>query len=159
MSIKKNQNAFTLIELIFVMAIMGLVGVVIIPSLGSFLETGNIRTAARKVQADLRYAQSLASTTGDSYGFRATSSTEYEIYDVSTGSAVDSPYDLQPMQVNLNEISSQLVFTASTYPAYQVTFDSSGSPSSATTIELSDTSGSVSNLEVVTSSNGLIQIQ
>ncbi len=90
------------------------------------------------VQNDIRYAQMLAQTTGDSYGFRATSSTVYHVYKVSDGSIVTSPYDQLPLQVDLNAVYNGLHFSAATYPTYQVTFDAVGRPSGAVTVQVMD---------------------
>ena len=60
------QAGFTLIELILVLVIAGLIISLVAPAITS--TTGlNLRTAAKRVAAGLRYARSQAVTTGDVY--------------------------------------------------------------------------------------------
>lgn len=63
---QRSQRGFTLIELILVLAIAGFIISLVAPAISS--TTGlNLKTAAKRVAAGLRYARSQAVTTGDIY--------------------------------------------------------------------------------------------
>ncbi len=133
-----NKQGFTLIELVMTMAIIVILSAMAIPAIGRLLQVSSLDAGSRLVQNDIRYAQMLSQTTGDSYGFRATSSTVYHVYKVSDGSIATSPYDQHPLQVDLNSVYNGLHFSAGAYPAYQVTFDAVGRPSVAMTVQVMD---------------------
>lgn len=60
---KKNDHGFTMLELIIVMAVIGLVVAVSVPRLGGAIANMKIRSAVRTCSAVLRYAKSMAVTT------------------------------------------------------------------------------------------------
>lgn len=151
-----NKQGFTLIELALTMSIIGILSAVAVPAIGRLLQASSLDAAARMVQNDIRYAQMLAQTTGDSYGFRATSNTMYRIYKVADGSLVNSPYDQLPMEVNLSNIANGLHFSAGSYPAYQITFDSVGRPSGSETVQVMDVDNFQSQNIQISSGSGLI---
>lgn len=63
---RRSQTGFTLIELILVLVIAGFIISLVAPAITS--TTGlNLRTAAKRVAAGLRYARSQAVTTGSVY--------------------------------------------------------------------------------------------
>lgn len=151
-----NKHGFTLVELVITMSIVGILSAVAIPAIGRLMQTSGLDAASRMVQNDIRYAQMLAQTTGDSYGFRATTSTVYQIYKVSDGSLVNSPYDQLPMQVDLAKVQQGVHFSAGVYPAYQVTFDSVGRPSAAMTVQVMDSDSFQSQNVQISGGSGLV---
>lgn len=158
MKYMKNNFGFTLIELVLVISILGLIGTVTLPL---FLGTDDIALdgASRKLESDLRYAQSLATTTGDQYGVRTTTSptnSTYEVYRLFDNSIVTSPYDHQPMQEDL-DVSFDGVFFPNTE---HVTFDANGTPSFVSgggILELENKSGNQKTLTINTL--GLVTLQ
>ena len=155
--IPKNQKGFSLIELILVMALIGIMSFVAIPAVNN-TQAITMEGAARKLEGDIRYAQNLATTTGDSYGFRTTGSdnTGYEIYKVSNNTAVTSPYSHTPMQEDFAEGYSGITFDAT----HSMTFDESGLPnisSGGNTINLVNTSDETKSILI--NNSGLISIQ
>ena len=153
----RNTAGFTLLELVMVIALIGIMSFVAIPKVID-TRTITMQGATTKLLGDIRYAQNLATTTGDTYGFRTTGSanTGYEIYKVSTNDAVESPYDHNPMQEDFTESYSGTTFDAS----HDIWFDSNGLPSIRTgtsSIVLNNEAGDSSTITV--NNAGLVTIE
>jgi prepilin-type N-terminal cleavage/methylation domain-containing protein len=148
-----RSGGFSLIECILAISIAAMLVVVAMPRDNSFQSPLSLDAAARKIKADIRYAQNMATTTGDVYGFRVTSPITYEIYNAANGALAQSPFTNQPMQENLGENFGNAQF----YTTYQVQFDDDGKPVSGggTVIRLMD--GSASKYLEVTPSSGLVR--
>ncbi len=156
----KKQNGFTIVELIMVIVLLGILATTAIPYMTS-TNFFNLDTATRKLESDLRYAQNLASTTGDSYGFRTLNDgvdSTYEIYEVSTNQAIDSPYSHIAMQEDFEDSFPGILFENGTQ--YDIEFDSDGNPSfvaGGSTITLIDGSQNTKTIDINTI--GLISVQ
>lgn len=120
----RRERGFTLIELILTISVLGFLAVAALPTDQDTVPVA-LEAASRKVKSDIRYAQNLATTTGDPHGFRATGATTYEIYNVTTGAIVSSPLTNQPMQENLSTNYEATAFGAQNY---QIEFDRFGQP-------------------------------
>lgn len=121
---------FTLFELILVMVLIGILSFTAVPILTN-THLVSLDGAAHKMEADLQYAQSLATTTGDDYGFRTTVSatnSTYEIYRVSDNAVTTSPYHHGPMQEDFTNEFGEVSFPSD----YTVTFDDEGIPTFVT---------------------------
>ena len=128
-----NQRGVTLIELIFTILLMGFLSYMAIPALSGYIDSTNLDVVSRQVEIDFRYAQTLSMATGDSYGVKITSATEYEVYNVGTGNAVDSPYNRDPMQYDLSKKYNGVEFQLGAYPM-DIQFDGNGVANNATTM-------------------------
>jgi prepilin-type N-terminal cleavage/methylation domain-containing protein len=161
MDIKRNHG-FTLIELVLVISILGIVAASAIPAILD-TQTVNLSTATQKLEQDLRYAQMLSTTTGDLHGFRTIapavqgdSSTTYEVYNVSSGDVIESPYHHLDMTENLDDEFPGVVFDT----GYDIEFDSLGRPTTNTgtnTITLSNDSEESREM-TINSNTGLITV-
>ncbi|MCK5541759.1 MAG: prepilin-type N-terminal cleavage/methylation domain-containing protein [Desulfobacterales bacterium] len=58
--LRLTNRGFTLLELLVVLIIISLMAVLVAPNLAGFLSGMNLKTAAKKISAALRYAQSRA---------------------------------------------------------------------------------------------------
>lgn len=156
----ESPKGFSLLETMAVMSLIAVLAVSAIPALTDS-QSVSLDGAAHKVEGDLRYAQSLAMTTGDGYGFRTLddgTATTYEVYDVVSGDVVSSPYDHQPMQEDLKESFEGVEFQNN--EAYDIRFDEQGTPTIVagdSNIELTNTSDETSVIAV--NDGGLISIQ
>ena len=119
-----NKKGFTLIEIILTLTVLTVITIVAFPS-DNGLTPFALDAASRKVKTDIRYAQDLATTTGDTYGFRVTGPSTYEVYDATTGAIPLSPYTNAPMQENLTADFGPVTFQNL---AYKVEFNSYGLP-------------------------------
>lgn len=156
----KNQG-FTLLEVIFTVAILGLLAVVVMPLVGTTTPRVSLDAATRLIESHIRYAQNLSTSTGEFHGFRATSETTYEIYKQTTAGdvIVDSPHDHQPMLVDLGTQFPNVTFQSPTYPAYDVLFKEVGAPTTGggVQIEIGNSLGDIKTIEV-TEITGRIEI-
>lgn len=85
---KRKHSGFTFVELLFVAALIGIISTVGLAGYRQFARNQTVEAETRKLVADLRYAQSLASSgnkapcgsnTLNGYNFNRLSSTSYEI--------------------------------------------------------------------------------
>ncbi|MDO8518975.1 MAG: prepilin-type N-terminal cleavage/methylation domain-containing protein [Deltaproteobacteria bacterium] len=150
-----SDRGFTFIEIILTLATLSVIAITAIPS-DNGLSPFALDAAARKVKTDIRYAQNMATTTGDAYGFRVTGASTYEIYDVATDAIPLSPYTNTPMQENLEDDFGTVIFVDQ---ASQVEFNSYGRPSlgGGSLIEISY--GGDSKTIQVTATSGYVSFQ
>ncbi len=99
----RGQNkAFTLIESIMVMVIIGVLAALAIPRFSSFYNI-KFNSAIKKVVSDIRYAQQLAVARHESYKIIFNTSNEtYRALRVSDGTAVQDPFTRQPLDPWVN---------------------------------------------------------
>ncbi|EKD50763.1 MAG: hypothetical protein ACD_62C00432G0002 [uncultured bacterium] len=125
---RNNPHGFTLIELVLVIALMGILGYTAIPAITS-TQTFGLDNASRKLEADLRYAQNTAMTTGEPHGFRTITdgtTSDYEIYEVVSNQPINSPYDRLPMIEDFTESYKGISFKDDN--SYDIRFDAQGNP-------------------------------
>lgn len=125
-----SRLGFTLVECVATIVLMGIMAFAVAPLLGNANNAMSLDSAAKKLEADIRYAQNMATTTSDTHGFRATSSTTYEVYKKVNGlsTIITSPYNHSPMSVSLATDFDNVTFGALLYPTYVIEFDKTGMP-------------------------------
>lgn len=162
MKCKLTQKGFTLLESIAAIVLAGIVAVAVAPDLSNSHKALNIDGAAKQIEADIRYAQNMANTTGDTYGFVATSNTTYMVYHKNGGvlTPVTSPYNREEMNIDMETHYEGVTFVPEVYPAYTVEFDASGKPTSGGGTVVSLSAGDdLSKTVTITSETGNIQMQ
>lgn len=125
-----RSSGFTLFELVLVIFLIGILSFTAVPLLLS-TKLASLDGASKKVESDLQYTQSLATTRGESYGLRTTESatnSTYEVYRASDSSIVTSPYHHGSMQENLANDYGTVAITS----GFDVTFDQNGLPTFVT---------------------------
>jgi len=63
----RSRRAFTLVEILIVLCVVGTLAVTAVPTLSSSLESMKATGLAREIATDMRYAQTLAIKTGDQH--------------------------------------------------------------------------------------------
>lgn len=155
-----NNSGFTLIELVLTLALVGIVAVAAVPKVNTAEQTIALDGATRSVESDLKYAQNLASVTGQVHGFKiANDSLTYTVYakdDNGVKTAVTSPHDKTPMQINIEDhyqtvsfvVGQQIIdieFNANGIPAdgQDVQFDLTNPKGDIKTISVSGATGHI----------------
>lgn len=161
MTIFKKQKGYTLVELILTIAVMGILAGIATPLIGNSNDAMSLDGVSKKIESELRYAQSLATTTSDSYGFDATGQTTYQVYKYENGvkTVVDSPHDHQPLSYDMADKYPGVNFVADSFPTYTVIFDETGKPTTGggTTITLTTQDGDTKTI-TISSGTGNINI-
>ncbi len=126
-----ERSGFTLIELIFVMIIMGMMTTLAVPRYVRFVSNQRLDATARRVQTDLALARRRA---------RFTSASQSVVFDAATGSYVltavpDLSDPQRPYTVSLSESPyGARILTASFNSSNTVTFDGYGTLQDAGTV-------------------------
>lgn len=142
----RTRSAFSLVELIVVVAILAIVAALVIPKIGSAGDSQAI-AAATILKSDLEVTRSLALTTQQTHSLVFSSDRQsYKVVanytggDYAAATAVAHPVlAQQSFTVTLaskNGMSGVTVVSASFGGAAYVTFSSQGEPSSAGTVTL-----------------------
>lgn len=131
-----GNAAFTLIELMIVIVIIGIAAAMAIPMVSS-AASFQIRSAANLVAADLEYAKSMAISRGRPYKVVFDSSTEsYQVEDPNNN-VVTPPGRRAGATFGAGTRLSQVVINTASFGGSQtVTFDYLGSPDNGGTVEL-----------------------
>lgn len=124
-----SKNGFSLMELVMTIMLLSILSVVAIPAIFDS-QTVDTKMAAIKVSTDLRYAQSLAMTTGEAYGMRTQMPPSgqpilrHEVYRVSDNQFATNPHRNVPMTEDLSKEFPGTKFTGH----FNVQFDDNGDP-------------------------------
>jgi type II secretion system protein H len=84
MAISKNNKGFTLVEVMIVVAIIGILSAMAAPSYKKFTGHQNLNGAARELFSDVRGARVLAIKEGSQYGIYITSATTFQVIKVAS---------------------------------------------------------------------------
>lgn len=148
-----NNKGFTLIELILTISLMSILSYAAIPK-SAPLASFNLDASARQIKSDIRYAQNLATTTGENHGFRTTGNHTYEIYNVTTGALATSPVTHEDYTVDMSGSYGDVLFADD----YVIEFDTLGRPvtGGGTIVEVGE--GAALKQVQVTASSGYVSL-
>ncbi|SNR59362.1 GspH/FimT family protein [Desulfurobacterium atlanticum] len=112
----KKLNAFTLTELIIVIAIVGIIAAIAVPKIGRWINSTKVRQVAEQLTADLQFAQGLAMEKGSSkvkiYSDR------YEIYAPETATTPIKSITIDDTNISLlsNFTNNEIKFRRNKLP-------------------------------------------
>lgn len=118
---QKKESGVTLIEVILALLIMGFLAaaVTMMPGgLGDMNNAFSLETAAKELESQLRYIQSLARTNGLTHGINIDNSHHYTLFqedNIGNITIVDSPHDHQPMSYDISDRHPGVEFDFPTY--------------------------------------------
>ena len=157
-SASNRRGAFTLVEIIIVVLLMGILAAASMPVIGAAAADMKLRATARKLAADLNYIRSLAVTEGAEYGI-VYSATGYKALKPADGDMDDPglepithPLTHRPWVVDLSD--DQITLAADFSDESKVMFDSTGAPNAAGQIVM--TLGKISTTVTVEASTGRV---
>jgi len=137
----KRQRGFSLIELIIVIAVMGILGSLAAYSWTRYVANSNLRTATREVMADLALARQKAISEGVQY--RLTFTAGSSAYTISA-----SPFSTSTTK-NLTDFGTNLSVQSVSFGSGQVTFLPRGTLSSNTgTVVLTNSRNSMATITI-----------
>lgn len=123
----RNRRGLTFVELIAVLVV--LVTLALFAMTPFEYEGASLDVAAWGLRANIQYAQDLAMTQNDDFGFNPLSATTYEIYEGAPGVPAKDPLTNDDMTVDMAPAFFQGTPTA-------VQFDSAGVPDNATAVDI-----------------------
>ena len=132
MKARNNSRGFTLIEVIAMMTVVALTSMALIVMYDT--NQVSVELARRKIASDIRFAQSRAMTTKQVHGFRALTTTSYEVYIGAPGNPITNPATGAPMVVDMTKNFKNTSLGSATY---QVEFNTRGIPTLAVDLTMS----------------------
>lgn len=145
------RAAYTLIELVIVLLIMGILAGAAAPTYFASLDTFQVEAAAKRVAADLRYARREARSSAASRTVTfTTGDDQYSLAGVTAFNRRQASYD-----VDLSDAGYPATIVSTAFMGDSLTFDIHGSPSEIGSVVL--TSGLVTR-NVLVSQTGDISI-
>jgi hypothetical protein len=122
MKILNSQNGFSFIEITLVMFILSLTAITVnvsftrdnFPSYAAFC----------RVMGDIKYAQQMATISGQTYGFRTLTNHSYEVYKGAPGTPATDPLTQSALTIDLATNYQGSTFAGT----YQIEFGSGGAP-------------------------------
>lgn len=130
---RSRQAAFTLVEVVVVMMIMGILAAAAIPTFYRSLMYHRLEAAARRVKVDLEQVQQLARTTSTSQEMTFTDSTTYTLPAEIEG--LDNSHATYVVDLAASPFVVESVVLDFGGPT-SIVFDGYGNPSAAGTITL-----------------------
>ncbi|MFQ5598432.1 MAG: Tfp pilus assembly protein FimT/FimU [Nitrospiria bacterium] len=124
-----SRRGFTLIEVVIVMLVMAILALVVVSPFN--LSNARAGAAAKKLEADLRYAQQLANASRIRHGVEVTNGTSYRVFqdDGGGGTTVSNPMTGAPYIISMTGDFNGVSLTTSLGGAPpKAQFDSIGRP-------------------------------
>lgn len=139
---RKDEKGFTLIELVFLIIILGIISVVISISIGDINST-KLNSAARRLASDIRYAQQLSLTKQVRHGviFTANSYTVFE--NDNTADPARNPQGGADFVISFTTGEFAGIAISTSLPGSVVKFESNGRPLDGTNAALTGATNQV----------------
>jgi prepilin-type N-terminal cleavage/methylation domain-containing protein len=117
-----NQKGFSILEIIFAIALLSLVAITVNVSFSR--DNFPSYAALLRVMTDIKYAQQMATISGQTYGFRTLTNHSYEVYKGAPGTPATDPLTQSALTIDLATNYQGSTFAGT----YQIEFGSGGSP-------------------------------
>lgn len=146
----QRGNGFTLVELMIVIAVMGIMTAIAIPSYQTFMAQRRLNGAAREVMSDLMAARMKSITKNNRFRLIVVDTAQYQILDdANNNNAVDAGEAIQAKNIQTNYYDVTLSKTANPI------FNPRGTATLGGTITVTNPRGSK---YVIVSLNGRVRI-
>lgn len=147
--VKLHAAGFTLLDLIATISILMILSVAAVVKFD--LAGRDVDAVARALRSNLQFAQDLAMTHGNTYGFRPLSATTYEIYEGSPGTPARNPLTNGSFTVDISPVQ----FAG---PVPEIPFSRSGSPNIGADVQIGISSGGAARTVTVARNTGFVAL-
>jgi prepilin-type N-terminal cleavage/methylation domain-containing protein len=148
-----KKQGFTLVELMIVIAILGLIAVLSVPNIKGFLQTWKLNGETQELATTLRTARSAAVKRNIDvvFSFDINNDT-YFYFEDSDG---DGGHDNDEYMSATRELPPGIVITAHTLPTASLTFGSKGETGSSGTITLRNSRNNTKSIRIMGGSGNI----
>jgi prepilin-type N-terminal cleavage/methylation domain-containing protein len=160
-----RRRAFSLIELITNLVVIGVVAAIALPRYGTALSNYRVSAAARRVASDLVYAQSLAKASSSTYSITfSAGSNSYQLFGGSTisnqlvgGIAAQSAPTSYAVALNSDPYVATIASVSLANATSSISFNGCGLPSTGGTVVLQ--CGDAQKTLTIDSTTGAVSVQ
>ena len=145
-----NPRGFTYVELLLVITLISLFAVSLSPSIS--ISGGGIESATKKVVADLRYAQELATMNNQNYGIQFNANGAYILYQGTVATPFTDPLSQTSFSENLSRFKNVKISNT-----LKVEFDAMGRPALGSGSTVTLTNNVINRLVRITANTGFAE--
>lgn len=158
MKIRHNQRGITFIELMTVVAVIGIMSAMAVPSFLSYMPKLRVKSAARDVVSQLRLARSKAVSERRPYGVAFNIGNKSMIMFADTNDPPSQSYSVSDSLINADTLNSQIALNSCTYANNCVVFSSTGAASTSGDLQVVTGDGSIIMSINVLASTGRVRL-
>lgn len=158
MKIRRNQRGVTFIELMTVVAVIGIMAAMAVPSFLSYMPKLRVKSAARTVAAQLRLARSKAVAERRPYGVSFNMASRSMVLFADTDNPAGQSYSVLDSTLKADTLNSQVNLNSCTYANNCVVFNSTGAASSSGDLQVVTGDGSIIMAINVLASTGRVRL-
>lgn len=153
-----NERGITFIELMTVVAVIGIMAALAVPSFLSYMPKLKVKAAARDVVSQLRLARSKAVSERRPYGVMFNVSTRSITLFADTDNPVAQTYSTSDSLIDCDTLSTDINLNSCTYANNCVVFSSTGAASTSGDLQVVTGDGSIVMSINVLASTGRVRL-